>query len=355
EALPVFWQGPVCGDEHVAEFGGVVPEVLFKLWRRVGFSGFLDGAMWLVDPLEWAAASEEMLRGVRVSFLEPGSLLVPVARSAFGEVWFWSAGCGVCLSLRPADGTQWEDLMESARTRPEVATFSWFATMGVDEMNLWDRHGDGLFEQALAAYGPVGPDECYGFVPSILLGGPAEVSHIQKVKVREHLFVLDKIRRGEFTAEVGPRATETSTVSELGSGGDGSSAAIADVESRIVALIADLASAEGGQSWVAAVGTSVKDSQGLYAHAVALYTPTGARRIVLLVHEELNRRLWQMTGELAELQGWRWEGLKVTVFSGGRSEIVYSYDPVEAMGWTSEIEGGVTRAELPNVLRPRGL
>ncbi|MGC4936271.1 T6SS immunity protein Tdi1 domain-containing protein, partial [Gordonia sp. DT30] len=64
-----------------------------------------------------------------------------------------------------------------------------------------------MFEQALAAYGPVGPDECYGFVPSILLGGPAEVSHIQKVKVREHLFVLDKIRRGEFTAEVGPRLT----------------------------------------------------------------------------------------------------------------------------------------------------
>ncbi|MGC5249649.1 GAD-like domain-containing protein [Gordonia sp. DT219] len=370
EALPVFWQGPVCGDEHVAEFGGVVPDVLVKLWRRVGFSGFWDGAMWLVDPLQWAAASEEMLRGVKVSFLEPGSLLVPVARSAFGEVWFWSPGHGVCLSVAPATGQFWS--RHAQRSNPESAAFAWFSGMQDRAMDIYDTADRGLFMQALERLGPVGPDECYGFVPSILLGGPAEVSHIQKVKVREHLFVLDKIRRGEFTAEVGPRLTDVDPeaagaagggVVPVESGGVGDLSVPADeVDARVGNMaslvrrfaegVRELASDEDG-TWQAVVCTLVRNGAVGYALSTAIYTPAGAWRVVMLIHEDVNRRLRLLGREILDREP-DWSGMKVTIFAGGRFQVEYLFDELEALGWTSEIEGGVSRAELPDILRPEG-
>ena len=200
---PVFQQGPLCGEEHVRRFGGVVPDLLIMLWQRVGFSGFADGAMWMIDPLEWAGAAAEMLRGVKVRFLEPGSLLVPVARSAFGQFWFWSPGHGVCLSVRPADGEL--DMYSDpwARVNADRNVFIWLASMKADDMNMYDQRDEGLFEQALMAYGPVNERQCYAFVPSILLGGPNHVDHIEKVGLRAHLKVLDMIGRGEVSFELG--------------------------------------------------------------------------------------------------------------------------------------------------------
>lgn len=50
-----------------------------------------------------------------------------------------------------------------------------------------------LFEKALRTLGPLQPDEMYGFVPALALGGSADLKHLQKVKTIEHLTFLSQL------------------------------------------------------------------------------------------------------------------------------------------------------------------
>lgn len=52
---------------------------------------------------------------------------------------------------------------------------------------------DDLFEKALRTLGPLQVDEMYGFVPALALGGPADLTHLQKVKTIEHLTFLSQL------------------------------------------------------------------------------------------------------------------------------------------------------------------
>jgi hypothetical protein len=52
---------------------------------------------------------------------------------------------------------------------------------------------DDLFEEALKKLGPLKPDEMYGFVPAIALGGPGTLNTLQKVKTIEHLTFLSQL------------------------------------------------------------------------------------------------------------------------------------------------------------------
>lgn len=342
-------QGPFPTEEHERRFGGVLPEFVLGLWRRVGFSGVGHGRMWLVDPLEWAPAGVEMTRGVEVDFLDSDALLVPVARSAFGEMWFWSPGHGVCLSVAPATGSF--RARHAQRGDADVAAFSWFAGLQKKSMDIYDSGDRGLFEQALARLGPVGPDECYGFVPSILLGGAAEVGFIEKAKVREHLRLLDMIRRGEFTVEVGPRL-------DVGEDrGVGVGAVEPQDVSHLLDVIVDAArtvASEDEPSWEVAVVTSVQDEPRAFGHDLVVYESGRGRRVRLLAYPEELARMQDATLALAKVQGYRWLGLKVTVLGDGRREVAYEFARKAALRWTTGVEGAPSREELPEVLRPEG-
>jgi hypothetical protein len=50
-----------------------------------------------------------------------------------------------------------------------------------------------LFAPALKKLGRLKHDEMYGFVPALALGGPSELSHLQKVKDVEHLVILAQL------------------------------------------------------------------------------------------------------------------------------------------------------------------
>ena len=52
---------------------------------------------------------------------------------------------------------------------------------------------DDMFNSALKTLGPLQPDEMYGFVPALALGGPSDLEHLQKVKTIEHLTFLSQL------------------------------------------------------------------------------------------------------------------------------------------------------------------
>ncbi|MGC4936243.1 hypothetical protein ACLQ3C_21490, partial [Gordonia sp. DT30] len=123
---------------------------------------------------------------------------------------------------------------------------------------------------------------------------------------------------------------------------------------RFAEGVRELASDEDG-TWQAVVCTLVRYEGGYeFALSTVIYTPAGAWRVVMLIHQAVNRRLRDL-GEVIVDRDPEWWGMKVSIFAGGRFEVEYLFDELEALGWTSEIEGGVSRAELPDVLRPEGL
>ena len=46
------------------------------------------------------------------------------------------------------------------------------------------------YPEAVAAYGEPAYDECFGYVPLLVLGGPQRVENLQEVKLIEHIALI---------------------------------------------------------------------------------------------------------------------------------------------------------------------
>ena len=64
-------------------YTGGAPDVLLRLWRRFGWSGFDRGRLWLTDPSEWAGVLGEWLDGLQLPVHDTFHVF---ARDAFGAV-----------------------------------------------------------------------------------------------------------------------------------------------------------------------------------------------------------------------------------------------------------------------------
>jgi len=182
--------GPAMGRREVPlsslnKYADKLPEQLLKQWSEYGWSGYAEGLFWTVNPAEY----QEMIRSwLDDSGIPDSHFYNVVARSAFGELYLWHEHAGNWLELsapyarfhatKPALGRHCFN--------DEIALF--FATQDRESNDLED-----LFEQALKTLGPLQPDEMYGFVPALALGGPADLKHLQKVKTIEHLTFLSQL------------------------------------------------------------------------------------------------------------------------------------------------------------------
>lgn len=383
EDLDVFWQGPLSTSEHLAKFGGVVPDVLLGMWQRIGFSGFLDGAMWLIDPLQWGRISEQVLRGIALPSVEPGSLLVPVARNAFGALWFWAPGAGVCLEINLANGTYAPWASPTLNLGPELDMAMWLRAMNRHRGDIYDLRDRGMFEQALRELGPLGPDQCYGFVPSLLLFGEPELRNLQKVGVLNHVQLLEMMRRGEFTvsAEMSENPASSGRVFHLGptelanlmhgEQAFGRRPELPDLEIPVVHAIRALANdvVRNGHLrwWDAAVATLVNTGADRSArpgavpgkaYEVSVYGTTAAGDVVGVpadLSASVHAQVFTVVArEMVEVLQPQWAGWKMSVFDDGRpSAVVVTIDPPAALGWTSSVaDAHLSRAQVVEALWP---
>jgi len=111
-----------------------------------------------------------------------------IARGAFGELYFW--GERTCDSLKVfAPGSYCfprESAFQNGDMERGLQVF--FSKRNREENDFAD-----LFVSASEKLGPLKHDEMYGFVPALALGGPSELSHLQKVKAVEHLVLLAQL------------------------------------------------------------------------------------------------------------------------------------------------------------------
>lgn len=59
--------------------------------------------------------------------------------------------------------------------------------------DLNDEAEHPLFDRALAKFGPLAPDEMYGFEPALVAGGKMRLQNLRKVKLDQHLTILRQL------------------------------------------------------------------------------------------------------------------------------------------------------------------
>ena len=182
--------GPPVHKRHVppssiARFRGGLPDQLLEYWQEHGWCGYADGLFWTVDPQEYEPVLQAWIGDT--PFMETDAYHV-IARSAFGELYLWGERTGESLRIF-APGTYY--LPNEAIFKGNELEFGLRAFFSVRDREENDFAE--LFNPTLAKLGQLMPDEMYGFVPALALGGVANLSRLKKVKADEHQVFLAQL------------------------------------------------------------------------------------------------------------------------------------------------------------------
>ena len=188
--FPLTSRGPDVTDEHRAMFSGRVPDTLLSHWQEFGFSGFGNGLVWLVDPLEWQATGAMFLEGLRHPSLGADAQYIPIVRSAFGKIWFWTPGFGWSLNVDPVLGTAFFRTGDDSVSSDDLALGAFFVACRKDRFDFDDEHEVGLFDPVRERLGPLRADEVYGFVPALRYGGAPVAQNVSIFPIHAHLAIL---------------------------------------------------------------------------------------------------------------------------------------------------------------------
>ncbi|CAM4085596.1 GAD-like domain-containing protein [Tsukamurella strandjordii] len=162
--LPLTTPGPACTQEHLDTYRGVLPDPLLSYWQEYGFSGFGDGIVWLVDPLEWRDTTTVITAGIEHAALGADVTYIPIVRNAFGDTWFWTPGFGKSLVLHPTSATA---ITSVHRGEDDLSLQAFFATSNQQTYDATSvNYPGGLFAATLDQCGPLEFNQVYHFTPS---------------------------------------------------------------------------------------------------------------------------------------------------------------------------------------------
>jgi hypothetical protein len=159
---------------NIQKYIGKLPEPIIELWREQGWCSYSNGLMWFVNPDDYANVMNEWLR-------EPDNSIV-FARSGFGDLFTWNGKAIYQLFIHSGS---YGRLMKNINTYME--------TMMIEDASLEDSHYLKLHNKAVEKLGILNHDECYTFVPALVMGGRESLDTIQKVKHLEQLLILAQL------------------------------------------------------------------------------------------------------------------------------------------------------------------
>lgn len=166
----------------IERYRGKLPDQLLAYWEEHGWSGYADGLFWTVNPEDYEPVVDAWLGDTGYVKIDQFHI---IARSAFGELFFWGEKTGDTLVLFtpgsycvPANHILYAEVMDKG-----VREF--FASLSREDCDFED-----LFAPAREKFGRLEHDEMYGFVPALAIGGGANVRCLEKVKAVEHLVIL---------------------------------------------------------------------------------------------------------------------------------------------------------------------
>jgi hypothetical protein len=179
----------VPSDHEISRYEGVLPNLLLKYWSELGWSGFFDGAFWLVNPHLYRDLLDIWIAGTALPSIDRYHV---IARTSFGKLFIWGENSNRSVTINcplHAIIALKSDLTKMP-LNPDIAVKSFFSISGKSEFDILDDKGVSLFQQAIAKLGPLSSTEVYGFEPPIIAGGKLSISNLAKLDLFAHLNIL---------------------------------------------------------------------------------------------------------------------------------------------------------------------
>ncbi|WP_394552981.1 T6SS immunity protein Tdi1 domain-containing protein [Agromyces sp. MMS24-JH15] len=209
-------------EETIARFAGQVPTGVADAWRRYGAGQVgADGFFRFVDPARAAQALDGVLglpEGSTVLFTTAlGDLVVHVN--------------GIFLVVKSRLGAT--DVIEGAGFDDLVASIE----RPADLESVWEWQP---YPAARDRDGVPGFEECFGFVPLLVLGGPGTADHLHRGGLWEHLALIGQLAGSpqvRRTLQLGGAGTATDA---SGAAGDASAGGAGGSRDRLVQIGTEL-------------------------------------------------------------------------------------------------------------------
>lgn len=185
----------------IEAYRGKLPDALLTYWGKLGWGGYGNGLLWLVDPGKYAGVLRAWIHGTEMYSKDRYYVF---AYSAFGDIYVWGERTGQSILINapnscifPTDSSE-----KIALGKADSMLRSWFSSRDKEKLDEEDVDNKPLFERAVKLLGRPKPDEMFGFVPALALGGPRRLDHLQKLNAVEHLMFLAQIKTPRVMRDV---------------------------------------------------------------------------------------------------------------------------------------------------------
>ena len=172
-------------ESTIARYRHKLPDQLLEYWMEYGWGGYTDGIFWIVNPQDYEPLLSYWLADTE--FYDRDCYHV-IARSAFGVLYVWGETSGYCLTIScPMARYTFRD------SRFTGSQLDFGVKVFFSAMNAGSNDFGEMFVPAVRKLGRLKPDEMYGLVPALALGGSIELDNLRKVNTVEHLEFLSQL------------------------------------------------------------------------------------------------------------------------------------------------------------------
>lgn len=173
-------------DIELNQYEGKVPNDLIKLWKEVGFGIFCDGLLRIVPPTDYLGIIDD------VYYRDYNISLIPFLVTAFGDVF-------VYIKNKQIDDHIVFFNMRYGTFQIFTKDLSFlFNILIVNKSSLRLNFKLDSFQQIKKALGMPGYDECFAYVPALVLGGKDDIKNIQIMKTLPYINIITQ-SINEFT------------------------------------------------------------------------------------------------------------------------------------------------------------
>ncbi|WP_155300782.1 T6SS immunity protein Tdi1 domain-containing protein [Deinococcus kurensis] len=160
----------------------VLHPVIDEVYERYGCGTSKNGFFRLVDPEEWQESYMPWFLMVRdEDEVFEGPELYPFMTTAFGSAY-------VFANLEGEDLVGYVDVTSNFKVMGGVR---WLFKRNLQDSIFYQYNlYGGLYEELSPVQPPLQPDQCFGFLPPLALGGEATREGVHRVQLREHLDLL---------------------------------------------------------------------------------------------------------------------------------------------------------------------
>jgi hypothetical protein len=162
----------------IARYRDQLPPEVLEVWEQYGFGSFCTGYLKVVNPEDYAELLADTYQ-LTSSPVPPPALVL--FATGMGDLLIWEDGFLSIIDYRHglteilSEGTDFffGDLVESNMLAEDLQWEPYLAAR--------ERLGEPAY------------DECFGYVPLLALGGPETVDQLEKVKLREHIYLISQV------------------------------------------------------------------------------------------------------------------------------------------------------------------